>query len=389
MVFVRFTSTTPLIPTMTAPWIALLIFMILYCIMNGNISFNRYLVLFLFSAVLGLLIMRPKPYFRSWERLIGFTLNIALLSPLIKSDSFDEVKKRLFSFTFIGLKIIMFASFIAYFLGINLADKYSHDAYWAFGGITNQSMVLAPISAMCLIQGVWTLVTRDINMRYKMFLVIQCLCSIWCILVAGSRGSMLGAIASIAIIFFHYGSFKHIIKYVSIPLIVAMFLPGSILDKAFYTINIKQENHAISASNIASTREQKWIARTKEFMENPIFGCGFASQTHFTDDDIMSYILETGGLEPGSSWLSILAMTGILGFITLGGLIIKTTRQLWVSSRNNTNAIFFLALWIFYLFNGMMEGWVFYSGGFVFFIWWLLFGTIASCSKDNYAIKIY
>ena len=389
MVFAKFTSITPLISTMTAPWIALLILMLLYCIMNGNISFNRYLVVFLISAVLGLLIMRPEPYFRSWERLMGFTLNIALLSPLIESDTFGKVKKRLFSYTFVGLKIIMFASFIAYFLGINLADKYSYDTYWAFGGITNQSMALAPISAMCLIQGVWALVTCDINTRYKMFLIIQCLCSIWCIMVAGSRGSLLGAIVSIAIIFYHYGSFKQIIKYVFIPLVAAMFLPGNILDTAFYTINIKQENHAISTTNILSTREQKWIARTKEFKENPIFGCGFASQTHFTDDDIMSYIQETGGLEPGSSWLSILAMTGILGFIPLGGLMIKTSLQLWASSRNNTNAIFFLALWIFYLFNGMMEGWVFYSGGFIFFLWWLLFGTITSCSKDNYIIKIY
>lgn len=389
MVSVKASSPIPFIPNFTSVWLVLLIIMLIYGFFKSKFSLNYFLLLFILFAVLGLIIMRPESYFRSWERLIGFTLNISLLSPLVSSKTFDDIKKNLFSYTFIGLKIIMYSSFVAYFLGINLSDKTLRDAYWAFSGITNQSMVLAPISAICFIQGIWRLITQDTNNKNKILLIIQCLCSIWCIMVAGSRGSLFGVLASVVIIFYHFGSLKKTAKYVFIILLAATLLPNNIIDKALYTINLKQENHAISTNNFASTRESKWEARTLEFIENPILGCGFASQRHFTSDDIMSYIVETGGLEPGSSWLSVLAMTGILGFVTLGGLMIKISIELWSKSKTNVNAIFLLALWIFFLFNGMMEGWVFYSGSFIFYLFWLLFGTISACSKCNYEIKIY
>lgn len=389
MVFVKAVSVIPLFPSMRTTWLVLLFAMLIYYALKGGIVFNKFLILFIVTAALGLVVKEPESYFKSWERFCGFILNIALLSPLISSPASDRVKMRMFSYTFYGLKTIMFASFVAYFLGINLADKNSIDTYWAFSGITNQSMVLAPISAMCLIQGVWTLVTQKPKRFYKLFMILQCLCSLWCIIVAGSRGALFGSIASISIIFFRYGSYKKISRFVLIFMIGVFFIPESIINKAFYTINRKQENHAITASEIFSTREDKWKARTAEFVENPLFGCGFASQTHFTSDDVIWYIQETGGLEPGSSWLCILAMTGLLGFLTLGGAIIKASIDVWTASKNNVDAIFFLALWLLYLFNGMMEGWIYYSGGFVFYLWWLLFGTMAACSKHDYKIEIY
>ena len=389
MVCVKVASPIPLIPSMTTAWLVLLFVMLSYYVFNGGVKCNKFLISFIVTAVLGLIIMNPESYFKSWERLFGFILHILLLSPLLSSPTIERVKKIMFSYTFYGLKLVMFASFVAYFLGINLADKNSRDAYWAFSGITNQSMVLSPISGLCLIQGVWVLITQKPGKLYKLFLIVQSLCSIWCILVAGSRGALLGGLVSVALIFVRYGSYQKIAKYVLVIMIGALFLSDNIIDKAFYTINIKQENHAISASNITSTRQTKWEARIAEFVENPILGCGFASQTHYTSDDLIWYIKETGGLEPGSSWLCILAMTGLLGFLTLGGAIIKASKDVWISSKNNVNAIFFLSLWMLFLINGMFEGWIFYSGGFVFYLWWLLFGTMVACSKHDYKIQIY
>lgn len=383
MVIAKVSLPIPFLPDMTVVWLVLLFFSLLCAIYKGGIKIDYGLLFFVLLAALGLFVMKPEPFFRSSERLIGFVINIALLSPLLSSPFLNSVKMNLFSYTLSGLKIIMFASFVAYFLGINLANKEDTDPFWAFSGITNQSMVLAPISAMCLIHGVWSLITQCNSKIYSLFLIVQCLCSIWCIIVAGSRGSMIGAIVSIAVLFYCYGSYKKFFLCVIVFLTSYSFLPSDVLDKAFYTINIKQENNEISVSSVTSTRDEKWNARINEFLESPVFGCGFASQTNYTEDDDKSYIKKTGGLEPGSSWLCIFAMTGILGFLTLGVKIIKQSLQIWRASQSDINAIFLLSLWIFYLFNGAFEGWIFYSGGFVFYLWWLLYGILhANTGKD-------
>jgi hypothetical protein len=69
------------------------------------------------------------------------------------------------------------------------------------------------------------------------------------------------------------------------------------------------------------TREAHWEARWEEFLFSPLTGVGFASGW----DGTAGYNEESGAIETGSSYLSILSMTGLVGAAAFFLLISKPT----------------------------------------------------------------
>lgn len=368
---VKTTIPLPFIPNMNNIWTLGTIIALTYLVLKSKFfCFSRPLMFFLLFATIGIAVTNPDPMFRSWERFVSFTLNIALLSPLITSDEFRKFRESVYSFAKYGLSIILIASFFAYFLGINLADKTHEDTYWAFGGITSQSMILAPCCALCLIDSIWSLLFRDLTKIKKTFFIFQTLAAIWLLLVAGSRGSLIGSLLAIAIVLYYYGNATFIMRGVVVFMIALCLIPSSVVDQATYTIQRKQQSAEFNNS-ATSSRDEKWNARTAEFIENPIWGVGFTSQTNFTSDDDIAFITSTGGLEPGSSWLSILAMTGLTGFVPLLLFFGGQGKKLWAFCKHDILSVNAFAIWGFFIIHGTIEGWIFYAGNFIFFLFWL------------------
>lgn len=387
---IKLTLPLPFIPNLSILWLGGVIICLSWALFKDKkLQVSIPLLLFCLVVLVGLFIKQPPIYYRSLERFILFVINISFLSSLITSPTLIEIRKHMLYITLIGVRVIVVASFIAYFLGINLAVKnISIDYRWAFAGITSQSMILAPCCGICLIETLWKMLYGDFS---KKQLLIQCgllIMTIWTILVAGSRGSLIASALSIAVLFYYYPFKKRLLKYVTLISIPLTFLvPSYIYENATYTINKKM----ISANNhnsLTSSRDEKWEARLMEFKENPILGVGFASQTHFTSDDNMQWIEKTGSLESGSSWLSILSMTGILGFIIIAIFNIKMLSCLVKAIKRTPFYILHLCLLIFLLTHGIIEAWVLYSGGFIFYLYWLLTGNLSVNSIDNHKTYI-
>lgn len=144
-------------------------------------------------------------------------------------------------------------------------------------------------------------------------------------------------------------------------------------------------------NSLTSSRDAKWDARINEFLDNPVFGIGFATQTHYTPDDDEAWIKTTGNIEPGSSWLALLAMTGIIGFILIAIINYRILHTLYLYRAKPIDILLFTLI-IFFILHGIIEGWIIFAGGYIFYLYWLLLGMcfteIRSQSDQNNLLKL-
>jgi O-antigen ligase len=131
---------------------------------------------------------------------------------------------------------------------------------------------------------------------------------------------------------------------------------------------------ALSSKGTQNTRTDLWQARIDEFKSSPLFGIGVAMGTG------SGSVVEEGGairVEPGSSYLAVLAMTGGLGFAAffsaLGLLLfgyVNSQRQAGLN-RDILNVVgIYLAV------HGVAEGWVLAFGSPFCFLFWLWLGNV-------------
>ena len=122
-----------------------------------------------------------------------------------------------------------------------------------------------------------------------------------------------------------------------------------------------------------ASREERWSHRINEFTNSPFVGIGFAAiSPEYTDE----YNIELGIVEPGSSWLTVLSMIGIMGALPIILIIINTWNGLKAIYNNNTEDYSILLsglLSLFYV-HLIAEGYIFAGGSFLCFLFWLTLG---------------
>ena len=139
----------------------------------------------------------------------------------------------------------------------------------------------------------------------------------------------------------------------------------------------KQERNISSGSTFHS-RADKWGQRIEEFKSSPIVGYGFASVDPANKDQSIG----AGGksIETGSSWLSVLSMTGIIGFILIMWIYIKA----FLSVYKWTKDTLLLSVLTLLSVNICTEGYIFFGGSFLAFLFWI---TIGVCSDQAYELS--
>jgi O-antigen ligase len=139
---------------------------------------------------------------------------------------------------------------------------------------------------------------------------------------------------------------------------------------------------AQESGDITSSRTNLWNARLTEFSSSPIVGIGFASVNVDLNEEAR-FDEETGKVEPGSSWLAILSMTGILGFLFFFIMFVKYFLFIWKKANSNNIYLCLLgSLLVFYAIHMLGEGYIISSGSGLFFYFWLLLGVIDIYNKE-------
>lgn len=357
----------------------LFIGVVMYLLMKGP-KFNSLYITLCAYLPIEIILSTPDPLFKSWPRLGLLILVLLLVSPMICSEKAKELRKKLFWGTGICSIVISVLSFFCYFLGINymrantgeLVSDYISSQAGAFGGLTVQSMILGPISGFAALFCVYFALSKN-NNRYWYF-AIACTGAM---LFSASRAAFIATIIGTIILLRYFSKSSNLIKKRILPVLILGTLTFPIWNIALNGMS-KKNQERIAYSGTANSREDKWTIRIEEFKDSPIYGIGFASVSN------RDYYEPTQGIiELGSSWLGILSMTGIIGFVIFCMMFYKAAKNA-VKYRTPEGALLAAALALVGV-HMIAEGHVFAGGSHLCFLVWLVIGCCTDYTPTLYS----
>lgn len=328
------------------------------------------------AAILSIVCNHIPPFFNSWGRLISFILVTSLISPFVGSHFLFRFRVSAFWTLQWLMHLVVFGSLFAYFAGISFGRR-------DFAGITTQSMLIAPISASCIICACYYLTRKNqITIKLRIYFIALLISSFITLLLAASRTAIAGALVAILVYFLianksHWQGFLKTLTGV----IILLALTYSYWNPYLENLN-KKNQKSIEAGGLTSSREVHWQTRIEEFKTSPFMGIGFASVS--TTMEGATFDATSGQVETGSSWLSVLSMMGLFGFTVFVVLFVKTFVTLYRLMEVDIRYVAYLAsLLIFWMIHMMAEGYILGAGGFLFFIVWLLLGYIHALGNNR------
>jgi len=335
--------------------------------LSRDFRINRWMLVIVMVYFLSIIFNDIPSFFKPYQRFIAFLIMISLTSPFLHTPSLNYLRLKIFQFLSILLTIFVVFSFLGIVLGFPLMIGRG-----GYTGFFSHSMILGPIAALSMLFSFhWASSTT--NIKYKIFLFSISGISFLTSVAAGSRVALIAGM--VGIIFYLYkmkqGNIKHFTK--------VMFLIITILTITFpvwksYTARISGKMaYAANEDNMLVTRTWLWQNRIMEFKSSPLVGVGFAS----ADTSIAKrFDPQTGKVEPGSSWLAILSMTGLLGFIPTLLFILNKFRSIIRCKSKLYHCSLLGSLLIFFVIHLFAEGYILSAGSGMFFIFWLLLGRI-------------
>jgi O-antigen ligase len=158
-----------------------------------------------------------------------------------------------------------------------------------------------------------------------------------------------------------------------LPLVLVLLVTFPLWKGALSGLQEKQQKNVEMMGGTSGSRDEKWSNRLEEFNQSPIWGMGFSACDPQNDED---YMRSTGTIEPGSSWLAVLSMTGLIGFIPFVIMACKAGCKVWKYRKVNQRAPLYIGLIAFLFTHMLVEGYILAGGSVFCFVSWLI---IASC----------
>lgn len=346
--------------------------MMLFAIMVITYREEQYRLMWLLLLYIPLEIAtaHPDPYFQSYPRFVLFALLTICVSPIMQSEVLREWRSQLFKFTMWVATIIGVGSFFCYYLGINyMQDPYERDILLVglFGGLTTHSMLLGPLSGI----GSLYMIYKAYQTNKKRFWIFATLCLITC-LFASSRTAVVASIAASGIMIYKLSGTANNFARTAVIIGILLSLAYPAWEDATSGIIEKQvKNEEIGRYG---SRTELWEDRISEFQSSPIYGIGFVS---VDPENIEMIEGGRGVIEPGSSWLSILSMLGIIGVIVCLPIFFKCFMCAWKEmDEKSCLCVGVLSEMFIYM---VSEGFIFSAGSYLCFILWLTLG----CAYDR------
>lgn len=340
---------------------------IIYLFKGFKIEIKMLFVILVFLT--SILINDIDPKFNSEVRFITWIVMIAMIGPLFYSYHLNLFKEKLLD-TFMYVFMILGAiSFIYWLVGFPSLGR-GH-----FSGLFGHSMVLAPISSMGTLYAIYRFYKAETNFL-KYFYLILFLSNFLALVLSASRSALVAVLIAL-FIFLIFAKLRYKKFFLFFGVLIG------IITNSFISLNLEKSNltQSIATRGFDNTREILWHDRLLEFKNNPFFGVGFAAQDDKIDGKIGKKGSDEGVIEPGSTYLMILSMTGLLGAFTLLIFFSKYIISLSFWKNNLFNINYKILLFIFFFVHFIAEGYIFSSGSIFAFIFWLL---VASTYPNSY-----
>lgn len=387
----------PPIPFSVPAYYLMLAALFVYMLSRNGIRINALAMAFIVAAAVSILLNNPPAVFHSWQRLGLLVMVMGSVFPLFSSFHGNRFQSKLLMITLWLFVAVGVVSFGCYLLGINYMrmwrlDDASINSAGTFGGITQHSMILGPLSAFGSIYLFCKLLYSAYRKPLSYVLWASFALCVISTLLSASRASLLCVVLGILISLLsrYKNSIGTVVRRVAL-IVAALIVCYPIYSKFTMGVMSKQEANERSGSMFYS-RDEKWTNRTKEFEQSPFVGIGFAAISLNTSEGQADATRISGVVEPGSSWLAALSMTGLLGAIPLFSLIIGTLFKLWKRVRlyASFQHTVLLALLSANVFHQFAEGYAFAGGSYLCFFFWLLLGVsvIYSTGTNNEIRKL-
>lgn len=375
-------SITPFIPQ--AIYYLIMALGSIYILFKKPKNINFLALVFLIFSILSLTVNDTPEFFSSNQRLIIFIFVSTLVGPLITSKTIFIFRTKIFCILNKAVILLSAFSFITYLLGLT----FVRSGTGANSGFFNHSLMLGPFAAVTLLLLIYAkleIKNVDLHPKIKKYINILLALTALSLIISSSRSSIFGF--GLGLIFFLYKKnekkfFKFLTSFLKIAVVIVLTSP--IWYPYTKGIRLKMD-FAEESEDIAASRRVLWDARLYEYKLSPLLGIGFASAN--VENVEAGINLESGKLEPGSSWLAVLAMTGAFGFGTIVLLFLSLFVFLWSDKTHPTKSGVLGAILIFFSFHMTAEGYFLAAGSFLFFYIWLLLGIIYGF-KLNKDVKI-
>lgn len=362
-----------------------LILLILYSIYYTK-YINTFPFLLIFFCAISIILNSPPSFFKSWQRLGLFSLVIGTTFPIFQSKQYFILRYQIFNYLIATCSIIGSTSVFCYILGINYMTKYygfnniSINTSGIFSGLTRHSMMLGIVSAIGLVHLIFLFTKRGFSKKRKILIGISsflCFCSI---LLSASRISLVSAVIGILVILYlrYQSNTIRLIKICIISL-SALAITYPMYDQ-FATPMLEKQKNNIEAGSTFNSRQDRWGHRIDEFKSSPIFGIGFATiDSTYTSE----YNSNLGIVEPGSSWLAVLSMTGLTGAILIISIAFNSLKVLYKKYKENNidDIVLIIGLLSMFFIHLIAEGYIYAGGSFLCFLFWLTLGIGNSYTK--------
>ncbi len=311
-----------------------------------------------------IIISDAPSFFSPWMRFILFAFVLMSVSSLFGGEKLVRFRNEVFRLTIIGCVLLGVGSFVARFMGINYMKSFfgNNASIGYFGGLTNHSMLLGPISGISTIY----LIFKFFMTRHKLLLIFAVM-SIGCVMFSASRTALIATVAGLIVLFYLMNrSSKKIIKY------ALLFVLAAVVSFPYWSDvlirGVIAKNQGLTTELSTSSRDSKWDNRMDEFESRPLFGVGFST----VDLNNLEDYAQDGGIETGSSWLSVLSMTGIIGAALMLWILLKAFFNIY--SQRKPEASLICAILTLFAVSMMAEGYIFAGGNFCCIMFWLVLG---------------
>lgn len=303
-------------------------------------------------------------------RSTGLMLLMVAVGPVILNPSAIVTRAAAWRLVVDGLALLA-AIFVVWY-GLRLPNFGA--GY--FSAFMNQCMLAGPLAGM----GGAIAMVRALHLRSWKWGLLAIL-GIAPVLASGSRVATLATAAT-------YG-FILICRKPALGWVGVLLMAGGI----FAFLNMPERGldpvtdsltGALAYKGTANTRADLWAARIAEFKSSPLLGIGVAMGTGSGSE------VEVGGnirVEPGSSYLAILAMTGLFGTVAFCIALSLLLYDFVQTSDANVESQIVCGIGVFLAVHGLAEGWVLGFGSPLCFLFWLWLGRVGDLTPRSVRAK--
>ena len=328
---------------------------------------------FSFAGILMLLAFLPGSWFSaepdiSLPKYAGLALLVLVAGPVLLGHKARQLRNGAWTTTLMLMIAIGVGSCLWW--GLRLSAM----GVGLFCGVMAYANTLGPMSGLGVVIAASKAITSKKRAKL-MWSAAAAACMVPCI-ASTSRVSLIAlAVGLVVVLLMEWRRF-------GLGLLVILPLGAAVAFGGYYTI-LKTERFSetiamLEEKGLENSREMLWHARLKEFKEHPNWGVGIGlaegAELEGRSAD------ETGKItvEPGSSYLGLLSMTGLSGAAGMGILLLWVTGQ-WLGRFRFLppgQASQMMGIGAFMAVNGLAEGWIIAVGSPLCLIFWLWLGHL-------------